>query len=125
MSAAGSHLAFPFAVGPLGRSATADTLPDQVLQELTQLVLTDPGERVFLATFGGGARRLLFEGIDESTASLAQATLTQAVQNWMGNRTILQQVSVEASGSTISITLQYQPAGQQASVQAVFQRGTL
>jgi phage baseplate assembly protein W len=125
LSAAGSHLAFPFAVGLHGRSATADTLADQVLQELTQLVLTDPGERVFLAEFGGGARRLLFEGIDESTASLAQATLTQAVQNWLGNRATLQQVKVETSASTISITIQYQPVGQTGSVQAVFQRNAL
>ena len=90
-----------------------------------QLILTDPGERVFLAEFGGGARRLLFEGIDESTASLAQATLTQAVQNWMGNRATLQNVQVTTSGSTISITITYQVAGQTGSTQAVFQRNTL
>lgn len=125
MSTAGSHLAFPFSVGPHGRVATADTLPDQVLQELMQLILTDPGERVFLAEFGGGARRLLFEGIGESTASLAQATLTQAVQNWMGNRATLQNVQVTTSGSTISITITYQVAGQTGSTQAVFQRNTL
>jgi len=125
MSSAGSNLAFPFGVGPHGRSLTADVLADQVLQELTQLVLTDPGERVFLAEFGGGARRLLFEGIDESTASLAQATLTQAIQNWMGGRAVLQNVQVITSGSSISIGITYQVAGQSGSVQAVFQRNMI
>lgn len=125
MSSAGSHLAFPFAVGRHGRSQTADVLADQVLQELTQLVLTDPGERLFLPEFGGGARRLLFEGIDESTASIAQATLTQAIQNWMGGRAILQNVQVTTTGSAINIAITYQVAGTTGSVQAVFQRNTI
>jgi Bacteriophage baseplate protein W len=125
MSSAGSHLAFPFAVGSHGRALSADTLADQVLQELTQLVLTDPGERLFLPLFGGGARRLLFEGIDESTASLAQATLTQAIQNWMGGRATLQNVQVTLNGSAIFITITYQVAGTTGSVQAVFQRNSL
>ena len=125
MSTAGSHLAFPFAVGLHGHSNTADVLADQVLQELTQLVLTDPGERLFLPLFGGGARRLLFEGIDESTASLAQATLTQAIQNWMGGRAILQNVQVTVNGSALSIAITYQVAGSSGSVQAIFQRNSL
>jgi hypothetical protein len=125
MSSAGSHLAFPFSVGVHGRSLTADVLADQVLQELTQLVLTDPGERLFLPLFGGGARRLLFEGIDESTASLAQATLTQAIQNWMGGRAILQNVQVTVNGSALSIAITYQVAGSSGSVQAIFQRNSL
>lgn len=125
MSGVGSHLAFPFGVGPHGRSLTADTLPDQVLQELTQLVLTDPGERLFLPLFGGGARRLLFEGIDESTASLAQVTLTQSIQNWLGGRAILQNVQVTVNSSALFITITYQVAGTSGSVQAVFQRNSL
>jgi hypothetical protein len=112
-------------VGVHGRSLTADVLADQVLQELTQLVLTDPGERLFLPLFGGGARRLLFEGIDESTASLAQATLTQAIQNWMGGRAILQNVQVTVNGSALSIAITYQVAGSSGSVQAIFQRNSL
>ena len=48
---------------------------EQVLQELEQLVLTNPGERLFLPDFGGGASRLLFEAADANTTSIAQATL--------------------------------------------------
>ena len=86
MSTAGQHLAFPFRIGNDGRAVTADTLADQVLQELQQLVLTNPGERLFLPDFGGGATRLLFETTDANTTSLAQATLTQAIQNWLAGR---------------------------------------
>lgn len=122
---AGQHLAFPFAIGKNGRTLTADTLDAQVLQELEQLVLTNPGERLFLPTFGGGALRLLFESTDANTISLAQATLTQAIQSWLAGRAVLQGVNVSASGSAIFITINYQVAGSASTVQAVFQRSSL
>jgi phage baseplate assembly protein W len=118
----GPSLAFPFAIGADGRTHTSSLLADQVLQELEQLVLTNPGERPFLPDFGGGATRLLFEAADTNTASVAQATLTQAIRNWLAGRVDLQNVSVSATGSTISIAIVYQVAGRRESVQAVFQR---
>ncbi len=124
MSTAGQHLAFPFSVSSVGRARTADTLDEQVLEELQQLVLTNPGERPFLPAFGGGATRLLFETTDENTTALARATLTQAIQNWLAGRVNLQNVSVTATGSAISITISYQLAGSTSTVQAVFQRSS-
>lgn len=122
MSGVARHLAFPFGIGGDGRTLSPPTLADQVLQELQQLVLTSPGERLFLPEFGGGATRLLFESIDEHTASLAQATLTQAIQNWLATRVNLQSLKVATSGTTISITITYQVAGSTETAQAVFQR---
>ena len=122
MSTVARSLAFPFRVGQDGRSVSADTLEAQVLQELEQLVLTNPGERLFVPDFGGGVTRLLFEAADANTASVAQATLTQAIRNWLAQRVDLQSVSVTASGPTISVTIVYQPAGSSSTVQAVFQR---
>lgn len=122
MTSTGRHLAFPFGIGNDGRTLAPLTLDQEVLQELEQLVLTNPGERLFLPDFGGGATRLLFETTDANTTSLAQATLTQAIQNWLGNRVDLKNVSVAASGSAINITIAYQVAGTAATVQAVFQR---
>jgi phage baseplate assembly protein W len=124
MSSIAPSLAFPFRIGNDGRAMTADTLDDQVLQELQQLVLTNPGERLFLPEFGGGVNRLLFESIDANTSSVAQSTLTHAIQNWLANRVNLQNVNVSASGSTISITITYQVAGGTSTVQAVFQRSS-
>jgi len=115
-------LAFPFAIGTDGRSRSVITLADQVLQELEQLVLTDPGERLFLPDFGGGAKRLLFEAADAQSASVAQATLTQAIQHWLAGRVNLQGVNVTAEESALRITIVYQVAGATSTVQAVFQR---
>ncbi len=125
MNSVARSLAFPFRVGSDGRTVSADTLDAQVLQELEQLVLTNLGERLFLPDFGGGVNRLLFESIDANTASVAQATLTQAIQNWLATRVNLQSVKVSTDGSAISITILYQPAGSTSTVQAVFQRSTL
>jgi phage baseplate assembly protein W len=122
---AGRHLAFPFGIGKDGRTSTADTLDAQVLQELEQLVLTNPGERLFLPVFGGGVTRLLFESTDENTVSIAKATLAQAIQTWLGGRVNLQNVEVSSSGSAISILITYQVAGAASTVQAVFQRSSL
>jgi uncharacterized protein len=124
MSSAGQHLAFPFRIGNDGRTVTADTLAAQMLQELEQLVLTNPGERLFLPAFGGGATRLLFEAADANTASVAQATLTNAIRTWLAGRVDLQNVTVTASGSAINITIVYQVAGSNSTVQAVFQRSS-
>ncbi len=116
----GRHLSFPFGIADDGRSRTVDVLADQVLQELQQLVLTDPGERAMLPAFGGGVTRLLFDAADANTTSLAQATLTQAIQTWLAGRAELQGVDVSASGSTIRVSIAYSVAG--TAVQAVFQR---
>ncbi len=121
-ASAGKHLSFPFGIGNDGRALSADTLEEQVRQELMQLVLTNPGERLFLPEFGGGARRLLFAGLDETTTTLARAMLTQAIQTWLAGRAVLQQLDVTAANSTILITITYQVAGTNTTVQAVFQR---
>lgn len=118
----GKQLAFPFSIGTDGRSATVSTLDAQVLGELEQLVLTNPGERLFLPAFGGGASRLLFEAADSNSALLAKATLTQAIQNWLAGRVVLQAVDVSVSGSAIAISISYQVAGSTSTAQAVFQR---
>lgn len=124
MSTAGQHLAFPFRIGKDGHTVTADTLAGQVLQELEQLVLTNPGERLFLPDFGGGATRLLFEAADANSASVAQATLTNAIRTWLAGRVDLQNLTVTATGSALNITIVYKVAGSNSAVQAVFQRST-
>ena len=118
----GKQLAFPFRIGGDGRSLTADTLDAQVLGELEQLILTNPGERTFLPAFGGGASRLLFETADANAALVAKATLTQAIQNWLAGRAILQGLDVSVSGAAINITIAYQVAGSTSTARAVFQR---
>jgi hypothetical protein len=121
-NSAGRHLSFPFRIAANGRAASADTLERQALEELVQLILTNQGERLFLPDFGGGARRLLFAGINETTATMSRTMITQAVQEWLADRVTLNQLNVTVNDTTIEIDVMYQVAGTDQIRQAIFQR---
>ena len=92
------------------------------MEELIQLILTNQGERLFLPDFGGGARRLLFSGINDATATLSRTMITQAIQQWLASRVTLNQLNVTVNDTTIEIDITYQVAGTDQIRQAVFQR---
>ena len=107
----GKHLSFPFRVGDDGRMTTVRTLDEHVRDELVQLILTNKGERPFLVDFGGGVRRLVFEGADDVTGAVAKATITQAINDWLGHRVVLETIQVTTEDSTISVDIRYRLAG--------------
>lgn len=118
----GKHLSFPFRVGVDGRMTTVKTLDEHVRDELVQLLLTNQGERPFLVDFGGGVRRLVFEAADDATGAVAKATITQAINTWLGHRVILEYINVEVENSTISVDIKYRLAGTEDSRLLRFQR---
>lgn len=118
----GKHLSFPFRIASDGRAVTNDTVADQALDELIQLILTNQGERLFLPDFGGGARRLLFQGITDATATLSRTMLMQAAQQWLTGRVVLQHLNVTINDTTIQIDVGYQVAGSDQVRQAIFER---
>lgn len=103
----GRHLAYPFRIGSDGRTATPADVPAHVKGEVIQLLLTNPGERPFLPTFGGGLRRLVFEANSDVTAALAKATITRAITRWLDTRVELTALEVENRDSTMLVGLQY------------------
>lgn len=118
----GRHLAYPFRVGANGRAAQVSTLEDHVRDELVQLILTNPAERLFLPEFGGGVRRLVFENIDETTGAMAKAILTRAISRWIGNRVTLENLTVNIENEKIEVELQYRIAGTEDTRVLRFQR---
>ncbi|HEX9898506.1 MAG TPA: GPW/gp25 family protein [Candidatus Methylomirabilis sp.] len=118
----GRHLAFPFHIASDGRTAQVETLEQHVRDELIQLILTNPGERAFLPEFGGGARRLVFEGAGETTEAMAKAMLSQALSRWLGQRITVEDLTVEAVQETITVDLKYRIAGTADQRQIRFQR---
>jgi phage baseplate assembly protein W len=118
----GQHLSFPFRVTPDGRTAAVGSLEDHVRDELIQLLLTNPAERVFLPDFGGGARRLIFEGSGETTAAMAKAMITQAVSTWLGQRITPEELTVTVQNATITIDLVYRIAGTEDRRRVRFER---
>lgn len=118
----GRHLSFPFRIGSDGRTAGVATLEEHIRDEVIQLVLTNPGERAFVPEFGGGARRLVFEGTGLTTMTMAKAMLSQALSRWLGHRITVEDLVVEAEGATLDIDLKYRIAGTEDSRRLRFER---
>ena len=118
----GPHLSFPFRIGTDGRAVTIASLEEHIRDEVMQLVLTTPGERVFLPDFGGGARRLVFEGIGQRTEAMAKAMLSDSLTRYMGHRIAIEELVVDTYESTIRIDLKYRIAGTAETRQLRFER---
>ncbi|OAN36784.1 GPW/gp25 family protein [Mycolicibacterium iranicum] len=118
----GPHLSFPFRIGPDGRTAEVSRIEDHIRDEVIQLVLTSPGERAFLPQFGGGAKRLVFEGSGEATEAMAKSMLSQSLARYLGHRITVEDLVVTAEESTLRIDLRYRIAGTEDSRTMRFER---
>ena len=118
----GRHLAFPFHIGIDGRTATHDGVAEHVRDEVIQLLLTNPGERPFIPTLGGGVRRLIFEPTSDVLRGMTKARITQTLTTWLGHRLSLEHLEVTFIDSTIEVEIRYRPAGQPDSRVLKFQR---
>ena len=118
----GRHMAFPFRIGKDGRSATPESVDDHVRGEIIQLLLTNPGERLFLPGFGAGLRRLVFERNDDVTAGMAKAVLTRNLSRWLGHRVSVEMLEVIAEESTLSVDLRYRVIATGETKQLRFER---
>lgn len=105
--ASGRHLAFPFRIGADGRTAAPADITDHVRGELIQLLLTAPGERPFLPSFGAGLKRLAFERNDPVAAGLANATVSRNLSTWLEQRVAVESLKVESIDATLQVELSY------------------
>ncbi len=77
----GRGISFPPRVGPDGRIAWSEG-ETNVRESIRIVLLTEPGERLRLPTFGGGLQRFLFEPNTVAIQSQVGDTITQALQVW-------------------------------------------
>ena len=120
----GRHLAFPFRIGSDGRTAAPASDAEHVRDELLQLLLTNPGERLFLPEFGGGVRKLVFEPASDVLRGVVKARITQALSRWLGQRLTVELIDVtwDDAAATLEVTVKYRPAGSPDSRIVKFQR---
>jgi len=135
----GRHLAFPFRIGTDGRTAAPASDAEHVRDELLQLLLTSPGERLFLPEFGGGVRRLVFEPASDVLRGVVKARITQALSRWLGHRLTVELIDVRFGDEAavpgvapeltldpltggLEVTVKYRPAGSPDSRIVKFQR---
>jgi phage baseplate assembly protein W len=135
----GRHLAFPFRIGTDGRTAAPVSDAEHVRDELLQLLLTSPGERLFLPPFGGGVRRLVFEPASDVLQGVVKARITNALSRWLGHRLTVELIEVrfgddppkpgerpelllDRQTGGFEVTVKYRPAGMPDSRVVKFQR---
>jgi hypothetical protein len=91
---------YPFAIDAASGQAAQTDYASHVEQMILQVLLTDPGERVCLPTFGAGLRRLLFAPMNSSLGSTTKVIVTQALNQWLGDQITVQDVTVATADST-------------------------
>ena len=109
-----NDFAFPFHIDAASGQAAQASYQDHVDQMIRQILLTDPGERVCLPTFGAGLRRLLFAPLSAQLQASTQMVVTQSLNAWLADQITVQQVTVDTPVSspglpdgTILITVAY------------------
>jgi phage baseplate assembly protein W len=77
----GRGIAFPPRVGPDGRLAWSEG-EDNVREAIRILLMTRPGERLFVPDLGAGLDRSLFEPNTVVTRQALKDRITQTLQQW-------------------------------------------
>ena len=99
--------AFPLVASAAGDMSTAAYETD--IQQSIRIILgTAPGERVMRPDFGAGLKKLIFEPLNTTTASLAQYHVEQALIQWEPR---IDQITVKAtmqpSSGSLTIDIRY------------------
>jgi phage baseplate assembly protein W len=77
----GRSMAFPPRLGPDGRWAFSEA-DDNIRESIRIILLTEPGERLMLPTFGAGLRRFLFEPNTPTTRRLIADRIEESLRLW-------------------------------------------
>jgi hypothetical protein len=96
---------YPFAIDAASGQAAQTDYASHVDQMIRQVLLTDPGERVCLPTFGAGLRRLLFAPMNASLGATTKLIVTQALNQWLANQITVKDVTVQTANSSTGSTV--------------------
>jgi uncharacterized protein len=123
---AGHHLAFPFRIGGDGRTAAPANDAGHVRDEVLQLLLTSPAERLFQPEIGGGVRKLVFEPASETLSAVVKARITNGLTRWLGHRLTVEQIEVtwNSAAAALEVSVSYRVAGSPDTRVLRFQRSS-
>ena len=107
-----------------GRERTAETTEEDHIRDLMeQILFTSPGERVNRPEFGAGIMQLVFGSASPEAAATAEFMIRGALQQYLGQRITVQEITAEAVDSTLSITIAYTILRSGALTSATFSLG--
>jgi uncharacterized protein len=100
------NVQYPYSFDSSGHTAQAD-LVDHISQMIEQILLTSPGERVNLPTFGCGVNQLVFAPNSDALAGAQQKVIQASLQQWLSDLIQVNGVYVVAEDATLLITINY------------------
>lgn len=115
-----TDIAFPFRIGARGRTDTSDEAR-HVEELIEQVLFTAPGERVNRPTFGSGLHELVFAPGGAELAQATQMLVQGALQQWMGDRVVVDAVEATSSDATLRVTVRYSLRGRGERRTATFE----
>lgn len=116
------HIDYPFRIG--GRGHTAQTSQEDHIGDLIeQLLFTSPGERVNRPDFGSGLMQLVFAPASDELATATQLLVQGALQRWLGDLIMVEDVQVTHADATIQVIVRYVIRRSQQQRVARFSRG--
>ena len=101
-----SYLDFPFGIGEDRRIRTTDKY-DHIKDEIMTILLTSPGERVNEPEFGCGLKERVFSPNDEILATLVDLKISQALDRWLGDKIVTDEINVQSIDETLTIEIVY------------------
>lgn len=96
----------PMRIDPRGRAARVSD--DQHVVDLIRSVLfTEPGERVNRPDYGCALRTMVFLPNSDTLAAATRTLVHAALQQWLGDKILVDRIDVSAEGATLSVQLLY------------------
>jgi uncharacterized protein len=105
-----SDYAFPFRIDAASGQAARSAYATHVDEMIRQVLLTTPGERADLPSFGCGLRQLLFAPNSSALQATTQILVQESLTKWLGNQIQLRNVSVsgnEGDNSQLLVQIDY------------------
>lgn len=117
------NIDFPFHFDVRGHTASTDD-NDHIRDMIEELIFTRPGERVNRPDFGSGLLQMVFAPNSPELAAALQFTLKAALERWLGDLIALQNLSVVAEDSTLTVDIVYVVRASGVARHDTFTRGT-
>ena len=114
---------FPYHIGARGQTAAAVDDDAHIRELIEQILFTNPGERVNRPNFGAGLLQLVFAPNSDALAAATQFVVQGGLQQWLGDRILIETVQVESEDSSLTVTVQYTVRATQTRQVAQFTRG--
>jgi hypothetical protein len=100
------NVKFPYGFDSTGRTQQTGAA-DHINDMIEEVLLTSPGERVNLPSFGCGVMQLVFAPNSDALAGAQQKGIQASLQQWLSDLIRINSVAVTAQDSTLLITVVY------------------